>query len=141
MLIAAGSDHVKTETFLALRRERIRGGLNPSRKQESGGVQGAGRGSGPQLGAEWIGTEDNRGLVNVVAREGSRSALPASVFSLNDESRSAKGAEGFGEGLRHQENSWARARRGQVSPMQLEGEEPVMPPLPSHPGKHSPLTG
>lgn len=48
MLIAAGSDHVKTETFLALKRERIRGGLNPSRKQESGGVQGAGRGIGPQ---------------------------------------------------------------------------------------------
>lgn len=77
----------------------------------------------------------------MVAREGSRSALPASVFSLNDESRSAKGVEGFGEGLRRQEDSWTRARRGQVSPMQLEGEEPVLPPLPSHRGRHSPLTG
>ena len=55
-----------------------------------------------------MGTEDNAGLVALSARRGSRSALPASAFSLNDESRSARGVGGFGEGARSQENTWAK---------------------------------
>lgn len=42
-----------------------------------------------------MGTEDNNLLVNSAARRGSRSVLLASLFRLNEESRSAKGVEGL----------------------------------------------
>lgn len=115
MLIADGEDQIKIETLVIRKRERAREDTDPSRRQESGWVQGAGRGIDPRLlwkGARWTGAKDNDGLVGLVARRGLRSAQLAFIFSLNDDSRSAKGEGCCGKGSRSQANSWAKAWEG-----------------------------
>lgn len=61
-----------------------------------GGAQAEGLASLEQKRSpEWMGTEDNKGLVNLAARRGSRSVLLASLFSLNEKSRSAQKGGGL----------------------------------------------
>lgn len=60
-------------------------------------------------GARWTGAKVSDGLVGLVVRRGLRLAQLAFIFSLNDDSRSAKGVGCCGKGLRSQANSWAKA--------------------------------
>lgn len=59
-----------------------------------------------------MGAKVSDGLVGLVVRRGLRLAQLAFIFSLNDDSRSAKGVGCCGKGLRSQANSWAKAWEG-----------------------------
>lgn len=94
------------------------------RRQETGWAQGTGWGIGPQLSWKWGSVDGCRAqpwACGFGTRRGVRLAQLASIFSWNDESRSAKGVGGCGKGLRSRENSWANAWEGIKCVANVEG--------------------